>query len=94
MIASPYLFVLILISVIVGIKTAERRSGSKFFEFIPSIVLIYFSMMAIGNIRLFEPSVIKSFATAKSYILPAMIFLILLDSDIRGIYRIKTKLLI
>ncbi len=94
MIDSPYLFVLILISVIVGIKTAERRSGSKFFEFVPSIVLIYFSMMAIGNIRLFEPSVIKSFASAKSYILPAMIFLMLLSSDIRSIYRLKTKLLV
>jgi uncharacterized membrane protein len=93
-IASPYLFVLILLFVIVVIKTAERRSGSKFFEFVPSIVLIYFAMMAIGNMRLFEPSVIKSFAAAKSYILPAMIFLMLLGSDIRGIYRIKTKLLI
>lgn len=94
MIDSPYLFVLILISVIVGIKTAERRSGSKFFEFVPSIVLIYFSMMAIGNIRLFEPSAIKSFSSAKSYILPAMIFLMLLGSDIRSIYRLKTKLII
>lgn len=94
MIASQYLFVLILVSVIVGIKTAEKRSGSKFFEFVPSIVLIYFSMMAIGNMRLFEPSTIKSFAAAKSYILPAMIFLMLTGSDIRSIYRIKTKLLV
>lgn len=94
MIASPILFALIIVSVIFGIKTAEKRSGSKFFEYVPSIVLIYFSMMAIGNIRLFEPSTIKSFGALKSYILPAMIFLMLLGSDIRSIYRIKTKLLI
>lgn len=94
MIASPLLFVVIITFVIVGIKTAERRSGSKFFEYVPSIVLIYFAMMAIGNIRLFEPQLLKSFAPLKSYILPAMIFLMLLGSDIKSIYRIKTKLLV
>lgn len=94
MIASPYLFILIIISTVVGIKLFERRSKLRFFEFVPSVVIIYFAMMAIGNARIFDPTLIKSFGTLKSYILPAMIFLMLLGSDIRGIYRIKTKLLV
>lgn len=94
MIASPYLFILIITSMVVGIKLFERRSQLRFFEFVPSVVIIYFAMMAIGNARVFNPILIKEFSTLKSYILPAMIFLMLLGSDIRGIYRIKTKLLV
>ncbi len=79
---------------VVGIKLFERRSQLRFFEFVPSVVIIYFAMMAIGNARVFNPILIKEFSALKSYILPAMIFLMLLGSDIRGIYRIKTKLLV
>lgn len=94
MIASPYLFILIIASTVVGIKLFERRSKLRFFEFVPSVVIIYFAMMAIGNARVFDPALIKSFGTLKSYILPAMIFLMLLSSDIKSVYRIKTKLLV
>jgi uncharacterized membrane protein len=94
MISSPYFFVLIIASVVVGIKLVERKSKAKFFEFVPSVVIIYFAMMLVGNIKLFDPTVVKNFGALKSYILPAMIFLMLLGSDIKSIYRIKTKLLV
>lgn len=76
------------------IKTVEKRSGAKLFEFVPSVVIIYFAMMTIGNARVFDPALIKSFGTLKSYILPAMIFLMLTGSDIKSVYRVKTKLLV
>ncbi len=94
MIASPILFILIIASTVVGIKLFERHSKLRFFEFVPSIVIIYFVMMAIGSARVFDAALVKNFTTLKSYILPAMIFLMLLGSDIRSIYRLKTKLLV
>jgi len=91
---NPYLFVLIIVSLVVGIKYTERRTRARFFDYVPSIVVIYFAMMFVGNIRLFDAGLIKSFGELKSYILSAMIFLMLSVSDIKGIYRIKTKLLV
>lgn len=94
MIQSPYLFVLLVAAIVVGIKYIERKSKAKFFEFVPSVVLIYFAMMFVGNIKLFDAALVKNFAGLKSYILPAMIFLMLLGSDVKSVYRIKTKLIV
>ncbi len=94
MIQNPYLFVSLVVATVFGIKYAERKSKARFFEFIPSIVIIYFTMMLIGNIKLFDAAVVKSFTTLKSYILPAMIFLMLIGSDVKSVYRIKTKLIV
>ncbi len=66
------------------IKTVEKRSGTKLFEFVPLVVIIYFLMMAIGNARVFDPALIKGFGTL-TYILPAMIFLMLVGSDIKSV---------
>lgn len=94
MFSNPIVFVIVIAFTVFGIKYTERRSASRFFEYVPSIVIIYFAMMAIGNLRLFDAKLLKDFGTLKNYILPAMIFLMLLGSDIKSIYKIKTKLIV
>jgi uncharacterized membrane protein len=93
-IVNPIAFVFIIISLVVGIKYAERRSKAKFFDYVPAVVVIYFVMIALSNAKLFAPDVIKSFASLKNYLLSSMVFLMLASSDIRSVYRMKTKLIV
>jgi len=93
MISSPLLFfVLIFLSVWI-IKLVEAKSRGRFFEFVPSIVVIYFVMMVAGNIKIFDSAMIASLSDFKTYILSAMIILMLLKSDVKGIYNMKFRLL-
>lgn len=94
MVSNPFIFVFAIIFTVFGIKYFEKQTKARFFEYVPSVVIIYFAMMAIGNLRLFDAKIIKDFGSLKNYILPAMIFLMLLGSDLKSIYKIKTKLIV
>jgi len=92
--AFPYLSVLIFIaSMLVYIET---KTKAKFFEYLPTIVILYFMVMTLSTLELWTKtdeinSVYKAF---KSNLLPAMIFLMLLQSDIRKIFKLGKKILL
>jgi len=50
-------------------------------------------MMVAGNIKIFDSAMIASLSDFKTYILSAMIILMLLKSDVKGIYNMKFRLL-
>ncbi|CAA6813889.1 MAG: DUF819 domain-containing protein [uncultured Sulfurovum sp.] len=92
--AFPYLTILIFIASM--LVFLEHKTKAKLFEYLPAIVILYFTVMTLSTLELWTKteeinSIYKSF---KSNLLPAMIFLMLLQSDIRIILKLGKKILL
>lgn len=92
--AFPYLTILIFIAS--ALLYLEHKSKAKFFEYLPAIVILYFTIMSLSSLKLWEPTteITSSYKSFKSNLLPAMIFLMLLQSDIRKVLRLGKKILL
>ncbi len=92
--AFPYLTILIFIAS--ALLYLEHKSKAKFFEYLPAIVILYFTIMSLSSLNLWEPTteITSSYKSFKSNLLPAMIFLMLLQSDIRKVLRLGKKILL
>ena len=88
-----YLALLTMISSIV--VYSEREYKWRLFEYLPAIVIIYFAVMLFSTMGLWSktPDITATYKTIKSDILPAMIFLLLLQADLREIAKIGKKML-
>ena len=92
--AFPYLTVLIFIaSTLVYI---EAKTKAKIFEYLPAIVILYFTVMTLSTLELWTKTeeINNAYKAFKSNLLPAMIFLMLLQSDIRKILKLGKKILL
>ncbi|WP_040330777.1 DUF819 domain-containing protein [Clostridium ihumii] len=91
--AAGYISFLIFFSAIVIMITSESKS--KIFKYIPSIVLIYFLIMILSTLGLWEDNLeIQSiYLNVKDNLLLAMIFLMLLKCDIREIIKLGPKMI-
>lgn len=92
--AFPYLSMLLFIaSILVYI---EAKSRAKFFEYLPAIVILYFTVMTLSTLELWTKTdeINTAYKAFKSNLLPAMIFLMLLQSDIRKILKLGKKILL
>ena len=91
--AAGYISFLIFFSSIVIMITSESKS--KIFKYIPSIVLIYFLIMILSTLGLWEDNLeIQSiYLNVKDNLLLAMIFLMLLKCDIREIIKLGPKMI-
>jgi len=89
-----YLAVLFFIS---GIISLLDNSGKyRIFKYIPGIVLLYFLVMLLSTVGLWEKtdSVNASYKAVKNNLLPSMIFLLLLKGDIRQIAALGPKMIL
>jgi uncharacterized membrane protein len=92
--AFPYLTVLLLIA---GILTLlEEKMRWRLFEYLPAIVALYFIVMLLSTLGLWQQSeeINGIYKQLKSNLLPAMIFLLLLDADLRKISKLGGKMLL
>ena len=92
--AFPYLTTLIFIaSMLVFLET---KTKAKFFEYLPAIVILYFTIMTLSTLELWTKTdeVNSAYKAFKSNLLPAMIFLMLLQSDVRKIFKLGKKILL
>jgi uncharacterized membrane protein len=92
--AFPYLAILLFIaSILVYI---EERTKAKFFEYLPAIVILYFTVMTLSSLNLWikTEEINNTYKVFKSNLLPAMIFLMLLQADIRNIFKLGKKILL
>lgn len=78
------------------LKFVEDRSGSRFFEYVPAIVVLYFGVMLLSTAGLWERNEAVDAASdvVRSNLLPVMIFLMLLKSDLRLVRRLGAKMLL
>ncbi|HHD81100.1 MAG TPA: DUF819 family protein, partial [Campylobacterales bacterium] len=92
--AFPYITILLFIASI--LVYVEHKSKAKFFEYLPAIVILYFLVMTLSSLGVWSKTqeINHTYKAFKSNLLPAMIFLMLLQSDIRKILKLGKKILL
>lgn len=85
-----------ILTVIIGLVTAlESRFNWKIFNILPSIVIIYGLVMALSSIGIFSQSleIEESYKSLKNALLPTMIFIMLLDANIKTVSMLGGKMI-
>jgi len=95
MISAGFSYVAILLALAGGLKLLESKSQLKLFEFLPAIVILYFSVMLLSTFGVWQQTeeINTLYKALKSNILPAMIFLMLLNADLRQIRKLGMKII-
>ncbi len=101
MITSGFSFIAFLLCFSAGVFFLEKKTKSKFFEFVPPLVIIYFGAMLMSTFGVWSLSIdgVKTGAgiarnALRGAILPSMIFLMLLKCDMRNIIKLGPKMLL
>ncbi len=92
--APVYLLSITLLALLLG--TAETFSRHKLFTYLPAVVLIYASAMLLAQFGLWEKTeqIDTAYTLTKRYLLPAMLFLMLLRIDLKHFATLGRTLLI
>ncbi len=95
MIEDGFTYVALLVMIGSAIVYTEKKSRHKLFAYLPSIVILYFVVMLFSTFGVWHKSesVTLTYTFLKSYLLPAMIFLMLLSADMREIFKLGKKML-
>ena len=95
-ISNPFLYLLCLALIAVSITILDKKTKWGFFKFIPVVVLIYATTMFCASVGLWElnDDINNIYKLTKTNLLPAMIFLMLLQVDIRAFIKLGKKLII
>jgi len=96
MIETGFSYLAFLVFLAGGLKLWESKSKNKFFEYVPAIVLLYLVVMlgSTFNVWTTDDAIKATRGTLKNTLLPAMIFLMLLKSDLRQIKKLGGKMLL
>lgn len=96
MISTPlaYLFSLAFLAAFVAL--VEQKSKLKLFRFVPAVVMIYLFSMALASFGAFaqNEAIDAIYENTKKNLLPAMLFLMLLQVDLRDFFKLGKHLLI
>jgi len=96
MITTPlfYLITVALLAALLG--TLEKVTRHKVFTFLPAVVLIYASAMLLAQLGLWQESaaVHGSYKSVKTVLLPAMLFVMLLQIDLKAFMGLGRSLII
>ncbi|EIF51671.1 DUF819 domain-containing protein [Sulfurovum sp. AR] len=96
MVENGVAYLVLLIIIASSIVFLEKKTQHKLFESLPAIVIIYFTVMIFSTFGLWKKteSITETYTFLKSYLLPAMIFLMLLSADMRQIFKLGKKMLL
>jgi len=96
MITDGFSYLAVLMAISALIVSAEQKTKARLFKYLPSIVIIYFIVMLFSTLGLWQKSdsVTATYKSFKSNLLPAMIFLMLLNADMREIVKLGKKMLL
>jgi len=96
MIENGILYLAAITLIASSIVYVEKKTQARLFEYLPSIVIIYFVVMLFSTFGLWQKtdSVTAVYKGVKSNLLPAMIFLMLLSADMREIFKLGKKMLL
>ncbi|MFA5501410.1 MAG: DUF819 family protein [Sulfurovaceae bacterium] len=95
MIESGIVFLTVLIFIIGIVSSIENRFKWKIFDVLPSIVIIYGLVMILSSLGLWSKNenIESVYSSFKNTLLPSMIFLMLLEADIRTIAKLGKKMI-
>nr|WP_321267832.1 DUF819 family protein [uncultured Sulfurimonas sp.] len=96
MITSPILYLLSLAFLATIFHLLDTKTTLKIFKFIPAVVFIYAFSMFFASLGLFDKNeeINAIYSLTKTNLLPAMLFLMLLQVDFRHFFRLGKSLLI
>jgi len=96
MIENGFTYLAVLTMIASSIVYIEKKSQHALFDYLPAIVIIYFTVMLASTFGLWEKtdSVTATYKSLKSNLLPAMIFLMLLLADMREIFKLGKKMIL
>lgn len=96
MITDAFGYIAALFVIAGALKWLEETTGWKLFKILPAIVLLYFCVMLASTFGLWErtDSINQAYKALKSNLLPAMIFLMLLEADLRHIRKLGGRIIL
>ena len=96
MISSPFIYLLTLAFIATAFSLLDTKANLRIFKYIPAVVMIYASLMFLAALGLFEynQEINAIYKLTKTNLLPAMLFLMLLQVDFRHFFRLGKSLLI
>jgi len=95
-IESGLAYIVLLVLIASAIVLAEKKTQARLFAYLPSIVILYFTVMLFSTFGVWQktPEITATYAALKANLLPAMIFLLLLSADIRHIAKLGKKMIL
>ncbi len=95
MITNGFTYVAVLLLLAGILVTLEKKTGWKFFKFIPAVVLLYLLSMVLCTLGAWDMEATKpAYSALKNSMTYAMIFTMLLRCDIRKIIKLGPKMLL
>lgn len=96
MISSPLLYLFVLAFIATGLHALESKTNFKIFKFVPAVVMIYALSMFLASIGTFQynEAINNIYTLTKTNLLPAMLFLMLLQIDFTHFFKLGSSLLI
>ena len=96
MIATPlfYLLSIALLAALLGLL--EKFTRHRIFTFLPAVVLIYTLAMVLAHLGLWQENaaIPAAYKTLKTFLLPAMLFVMLLQIDLKAFASLGSSLVI
>jgi len=95
-ITNPLVYLFVLAFVATAFNTLESKTSFKIFKFVPAVVMIYAFSMLLASLGAFEynQEINEIYKLTKTNLLPAMLFLMLLQVDFTHFFKLGKSLLI
>lgn len=96
MITTSFIYVTALLVIAAMLKVLENTTRWRLFEYLPAIVSLYFVVMLCSTFGVWEKTeeINNAYKMLRNNLLPAMIFLMLLDADLRQIKQLGGRMLL
>ncbi len=96
MITTPLLYLFTLAFIATAFNLLESKTKLKIFKYLPAVVIIYAFSMLLASLGVFEKNeeIDAIYKLTKTNLLPAMLFLMLLQVDLRHFFRLGKSLLL
>jgi len=96
MISSPLLYLVSLLLIAFTLGAVEKFSKHKLFTYLPAVVLLYALAMGLAQLGLWQESeaIHSTYKSVKTILLPAMLFVMLLQIDLKAFVGLGRSLII
>jgi uncharacterized membrane protein len=96
LITHPLLYLFTLASLATFFYFLESKSKFQIFRYVPAVVIIYAGSMFLASLHLFDANeeITGVYKRVKENLLPAMLFLMLLQIDIKEFFKLGRSLLL
>ena len=96
MISTPFAYLFVIALSVTFFHLLATRTRMRIFEYLPAVVMIYAFMMLLASLGFFHynEAINNLYSQTKANLLPAMLFLMLLEIDLRHFLKLGKKLLL